>query len=153
MRVMVARLAVMGLVAAGLATAAVAAEVSFKPEDVVKARQGGMALAGGVAAAMKAGVAAGTDPKVFEDGAEGLVKWAEIYTSLYPDGTQGIADTQAKAEVWTDRAGFEKANAAFLAASKNLAAAAKSGDKAAFATAFTEEGRTCGGCHRAYKNR
>lgn len=147
------RAIVMGVLVAGLATAAVAAEVSLKPEDVVAARQGGMAMVGGIAGLMKAGVASGADPKAFEDAASGMAAWGAAYTSLYPDGTQAVGNTQAKAEVWTDRAGFEKANAAFVAASKALAAAAKSGDKAVFAAAFTEEGKTCGGCHRAYKNK
>ena len=68
-------------------------------------------------------------------------------------GRRAWWERRQKAEIWSDRAGFEKADAAFVAASIALAEAAKSGDQAAFAVAFAEEGKTCGACHRAYKNR
>lgn len=123
------------------------------PEQIVKTRQGGMAMVGSIADQMKAGVAAGVDPKQYEDQAAALAKWGTAYTALYPDGTQNIADTKAKPEIWSDRAGFEKADQAFVTASTALAQAAKSGDKAVFAAAFAEEGKACGGCHRNYKNR
>jgi cytochrome c556 len=126
---------------------------TLKPEDVVQARQASMALTGGIADLMKAGVAAGADVKVYEEAAAGLVKLSKVYPQLFPENTQGVANTKAKAEIWSDRAGFEKAAAAFVTASTNLEAAAKSGDKAAFAAAFTAEGQSCGGCHRAYKAR
>lgn len=132
---------------------AMAQTVGLKPEEVVKARQAGMDLTGGIVGVMKAGIAAGADVKGFEESAAALVAWAEAYPHLFPDGTQTAAGTKAKAEIWSDRAGFEKAATVFLTASNNLLAAAKAGDKAAFATAFTAEGQSCGGCHRAYKNR
>ena len=123
------------------------------PEQIVKTRQGGMAMVGSIADQMKAGVAAGVDPKQYEEPAAALAKWGTAYPALFPDGTQTVADTKAKPEIWSDRAGFEKADQNFVQASTALAAAAKSGDKAAFAAAFAEEGKTCGGCHRNYKNR
>ena len=138
------------LTASGLAWAQ---SVTLKPEEIVAARQGGMALTGGITDAMKAGVAAGADPKGFEEQANALIKWANAYPHLFPAGTENVANTKAKPEIWSDRAGFDKAAAAFVTASTNLAAAAKSGDKAAFAAAFTAEGQSCGGCHRTYKAR
>ncbi len=129
------------------------AAIAFKPDDVIMARQAGMALTGGLSDLMKAGVAAGAEVKPFADGAAAMVKWGGVYPTLYPDGTQTGHDTKAKPEIWSDRAGFEKANAAFVAAAEKLAEAAKSGDKAAFAAAFTTTGQSCGGCHRNYKAR
>ncbi len=132
---------------------AVAQGVSLKPEEIVWARQGGMALTGSVTDMIKAGLAAGVDVKTFEEPAAALLKWANAYPHLFPEGTQGVANTKARAEIWSDRAGFDKAAAAFVTASTNLEAAAKSGDKAAFTAAFTAEGQSCGGCHRSYKAR
>ena len=112
-----------------------------------------MALTGGIAASLKAAVAAGDDPKAYVDAATGLVKWGQAYPALFPEGTQTGRDTKAKKEIWSDRAGFEKAAAAMVVAAERLGDAAKSGDKAAFAAAFQTVGQSCGGCHRNYKER
>lgn len=140
------------LTVSGVGSAA-AQGLAMKPDDIIAVRQGGMALTGGLAEEMKAGVQAGADVKPFTTGAEAMVKWGMAYTTLYPDGTQMGHETKAKPEVWSDRAGFEKADATFVAAAQKLAEAAKSGDKAAFAAAFTTTGQACGGCHRNYKER
>jgi cytochrome c556 len=142
--------AVVGL---SLSGPVLAQSVTMKPDDVISARQGGMALVGGLAETMKAAVGSGADVKAFAEGAASMAKWGKQYTTLYPDGTQAGHDTKAKPEIWSDRAGFEKADAAFVAAAEKLEEAAKSGDKAAFAAAFKDVGGTCGGCHRNYKAR
>ena len=159
---MVMRVIRMAVLVAGLATVSGLAlaqggaqggtqNVAITAEQVVATRQGGMAMVGSIADLMKAGVAAGADPKLYKEPAAALAEWGTAYPALFPDGTQNVGGTKAKAEIWSDRAGFEKANAAFVAASTTLAKAAESGDKAAFAAAFAEEGKTCGACHRAYK--
>ena len=145
-------MAVMSAVVAGSGLAW-AQTAPLTPEDVVAARQAEMATTGAITDMIKAGLAAGADVKGFEDAASALIKVATSYPHLFPEGTQGIANTKAKAEIWSDRAGFDKASAVFLTASTNLQAAAKSGDKAAFTAAFTAEGQSCGGCHRAYRAR
>jgi cytochrome c556 len=150
MRKVLLTAAILGLSFSGLA---LAQSVTMKPDDVIAARQGGMALVGGLAETMKAAVASGAEVKPFAEGAASMAKWGKQYIGLYPDGTQTGRDTKAKPEIWSDRAGFEKADAAFVAASEKLEEAAKSGDKATFASAFKEVGGTCGGCHRTYKAR
>lgn len=140
-------------VLASFSSLALAQGITLKPDDVIAARQAGMALVGGESDAMKAGVAAGVDVKPFAEGAAAMAKWGKQYTTLYPDGTQTGLETKAKPEIWSDRAGFEKANAAFVAAAEKLAAAAKAGDKDTFAAAFKDVGQTCGGCHKVYKAR
>lgn len=144
-----------GVLVAGLVflPGVVAAQGAPTPEQIVMTRQGGMAMVGSLADLMKAAVAAGADPKPFEEAAAAMAKWGTAYPALFPDGTQNVAETKAKPEIWSDRAGFEKADQTFVASSTALAQAAKSGDKAAFAAAFAEEGKACGGCHRNYKNR
>ena len=150
------RIAAMGVLMAGLVSGAgmaAAQSVAITAEQVVLTRQGGMAMVGSLASLMKAGVTAEADPKLYQEPAAALAKWGTAYPALFPDGTQNVGNTKAKAEIWSDRAGFEKANAAFVAASITLAEAAKSNDKAAFATAFAEEGKTCVACHRNYRER
>ena len=127
--------------------------LAFTSDQVIAMRQSGMALVGGFAETVKAGIAAGADVKQYNDGAEALVEFAGIYPALFPDGTQKGHDTKAKAEIWSDRAGFEKANATYLAAAEKFVAATKSGDKAAFADAWKTVGQSCGGCHRNYKEK
>ena len=116
-------------------------------------RQGGMAMVGSLAELMKAGVQSGADPKTFQEAAAAMAKWGAVYPALFPADSKTGHDTKAKPEIWSDRAGFEKAAITFVEASTKLAEADKSGDKAAFAAAFQVEGQSCGGCHRNYKNR
>lgn len=142
--------AILGSVLTG---AAAAAPPALTPEQIIAARQGGMGLVDGIVEAMKAAVASGTDPKPFQDGAQAMAAWARLYGSLFPDGTQTGHNTKARPEIWTDRAGFEKALASFGSAADQAAAAAKAGDKTAFAAAFKQLGGTCGSCHRAFKSR
>jgi cytochrome c556 len=102
---------------------------------------------------MKNGLAAGVDVKTYESAAAAIAKWGGIYVKLFPPGTETGNNTKAKKEIWSDRAGFEKAGADMVAAATKLAEAAKSGDKASFTTAFQGLGQSCGGCHRNYRER
>lgn len=132
---------------------AMAHGVALKSDEIIAARQGGMALAGGNSDAMKAAVQSGAEVKPFADGAAAMVKWGNAFPALFAAGTESGHDTKAKSEIWSDRAGFQKAAANLVAAAEKLGDAAKSGDKAAFAAAFTATGQACGACHRTYKNR
>lgn len=142
-----------GLLSLALPGFSVAQGVTLKADEIIAARQSGMALTGGIAAAIKAAVAAGEDPKAYVDSAEGLVKWGKAYPGLFPEGTQTGMDTKAKKEIWSDRAGFEKASLAMVTAAGKLGEAAKAGDKPAFAAAFQTLGQSCGACHRNYKEK
>ncbi len=151
MRVMV----VAGLVfAVGMAGMARAADTTpIKSDDVIAARQAGFDLQQGVFAEMKAVVDAGGPVKPLTDGAKGLSSWGHIIPSMFPDGTQTGRNTKAKAEIWSDRAGFEKASANFYAEAEKLQKTAEADDKDAFAAQFKATGAACGACHRAYRER
>lgn len=71
----------------------------------------------------------------------------EKFKDLFPDGTQA-GDKNAKPEIWTDRAGFEKARSDAVAAATALA---KVTDANAFADAFKTLGGTCKACHDKYR--
>jgi cytochrome c556 len=69
--------------------------------------------------------------------------------------------TDAKAEIWSDWAKFEKAIADYEKAAADLVTAAKGSDPAAVGLAVRALGESCGGCHdpfrkpkeESYKNR
>jgi cytochrome c556 len=141
--------------AAALVLSALAAPACLAQSgpDVIETRQAGYDLMGGLAEAMKAAVAAKSDPKAFADDADAMARWGRLIPALFPPGSGEGHDTKAKPEIWTDRAGFEKAAADFAAAAGKLSEAAKSGDPDAFAAQFKATGAACGACHKAYKVR
>lgn len=79
--------------------------------------------------------------------------WAEIagsFGDLFPPGTETGFDTEAKKEVWTDRAGFDAEMAKFSkAANAAVAANPQSLDelKAAAGPVF----KSCKSCHETYR--
>jgi len=127
------------------------AAVPLPADTIIAARQAGYDLQAGVAMAMKTVIDAGGDVKGLEDGAKGLSKWGHVIPTMFPDGTQSGHDTKARPEIWSDRAGFEKAAATFWTAADKLATLAAANDKASFATQYTETTQACGACHRAYR--
>ena len=58
------------------------------------------------------------------------------------------ADTEAKDEIWSDKAGFDAATAAYLKARDGVKASA---DEASFKAAFPALGGSCKGCHEKYR--
>lgn len=145
-----------GLVAAGCASlfalTAAAQTVQFaKPEDAVKYRQGAFQLirahfsnlqpvVRGQVPYDKAAVAA--DVYVLDVVAK--LPWA-----AFAEGTKGGA---AKDNVWSDPAGFKKAQEAFLASLGPLTKAADEGDLDKLRAAFAKTGASCKACHDTYRN-
>ncbi len=147
-------LAAMGL--SGLATAQTVpagADLSFPADTLIAARQAGYDLQAGVAASMKTVIEAEGDVKGLVDGAKGLSSWGHVIPALFPDGTQSGHNTKARPEVWSDRAGFQKAAQTFWMEADKLAILADANDKAGFAAQYTVTTQACGACHRAYRVR
>ena len=136
--------------ASGLALAQ-GAGATLKPADIIAARQAGFDLQGGVTAAMKTVVDGGLDVKGLAAGAKGIAAWGKLIPAMFPDGTQTGGNTKAKPEIWTDRAGFEKAAAALVAAAEKAAQLADANDKDGFKAQYAALGQACGGCHRPYR--
>lgn len=130
-----------------------AQSVPLPAEQIVGIRKSVMDLQGGVTAAMKAGVEQKVDVKAFVDGAKGLVASAKLIPATFPAGTEKAGGTKAKAAIWADPADFAKDAKALETESEKLVALAEAGDKDGFATQFAAVGKTCGACHRAYKER
>ncbi len=72
--------------------------------------------------------------------------WANFWTEDSMKGTS--VETYAKAEIWSDKAGFEKAGGAAYAAGQALRAAT---DEASFKAAFGAFGAGCKGCHDGFR--
>ena len=126
---------------------------ALTPDQIVAVRKAMMNLQQGVLASMKAAVDEKADVKSLVPGAKGLAMSASVIVSMFPVGTEKANGTKAKPEIWSDPAGFAKAQANMVEATEKLAPLADANDKAGFATQFAAVGRTCGGCHREYKMR
>jgi cytochrome c556 len=68
-------------------------------------------------------------------------------------GPESGGKTHAKAEIWSDAAGFQAALKPLAPAVAKLNVAAKAGDKAALQDAVKEAGGACGGCHKKYREK
>ncbi|HEX9708486.1 MAG TPA: cytochrome c, partial [Candidatus Thermoplasmatota archaeon] len=66
---------------------------------------------------------------------------------LFPEGSDG-GESRAKAEIWSDRAGFDQAMKDAQAAAAALAAVT---DEAAYGDAVKALGGRCKGCHDKYR--
>lgn len=60
----------------------------------------------------------------------------------------GAVKTEAKAEIWTDKAGFDAAAADYV---KAFTAVKASADEASFKAAFPALGATCKSCHEKFR--
>lgn len=82
--------------------------------------------------------------------AKKIEKISQNLPSLFPEGSR-VGHSEAKPEIWTHWAEFEKVakNAAVKAA--DLVKAAESGDKAKLETAADEMGAACKACHKDYR--
>ena len=100
---------------------------------------------------MKLALDAGAELRPIAFGGRNLQRWARTLPTLFPEGSN-VPPTQARAEVWTDRAGFEQRAQAYAEAAGLLADAAQGGDRAAFAAQWDAVRQTCSGCHDHYRH-
>jgi cytochrome c556 len=72
------------------------------------------------------------------------------FVTLFPEGSETGEDTEAKPEIWQDKADFES-KAKDLQAATAKAAAAAPGGLDAFKVAFGAVGKACKACHEKYR--
>ena len=120
------------------------------PQELVTARQAGMDLSAATMTLLKNASGNGVPLKNLAFPAGGMAKWASAMPALFADSTKGMK-SEAKPEVFTDRAGFNAKAQAYADATKALASAAGADDKAGFDAALASVGAACKGCHDAYK--
>jgi cytochrome c556 len=142
--------AVLASCATPLTPPVVAVEAGLAPDSIVAARKAAFMLSAATFGGMKPVVERGGDVKTLAFGARGLARWAEALPAMFPESTRGLA-SRAKAEVWTDRPGFEARAATFRAATAALLDRASAGDAAGFAAQYAAVNAACDGCHETYR--
>mgnify|MGYP001319045614 CR=1 FL=1 len=142
----------LAVVIAGSAIVLPAAAQFAKPEDAIKYRKSGMFMMSthlGRVAAMANGKAP-FDPKVAAENAEAATMLSKLPYAGFIDGTDK-GDTQAKPEIWTERAKFDAAASKMQGEMAKLNVAAKGGNLDAIKTAVGETGKACKACHDTYR--
>jgi len=126
---------------------------SAAAQDVIAQRREGLKRMGQYVEAMKPIADSRGDPAGQVARIDDMLTWFRGMPALFPAGS-GVGDTKARPEIWTDRAGFEQANASAITRIEALRVAAAAGDAAGFQTQFGTLGpQGCGGCHRNYRAR
>ena len=110
---------VVAAVVGGLCVAG-AANAQGNMADIIQGRQGGMALSGAAMGSIKAAIDAGQAPSTQRFSTRALSRWAHAVPGLFPEGSgpEAGVQTNARPEIWTDRAGFEAKAADYAAAYK-----------------------------------
>ncbi|MBM3586394.1 MAG: cytochrome c [Alphaproteobacteria bacterium] len=118
--------------------------------DVITARREGLKGVARQMEGIKAVVDQRGDPRGSAAAIADMIGFFEGFAARFPTGS-GSGDTRALPSIWTDRAGFETANANMVTQLRAFQAVADAGDQAAFPAAFQQTGATCGACHRPYR--
>lgn len=121
------------------------------PDEFVSQRQARMGRGGGNLASQKQVLDAHGDLTTLTPRIERLIQWATELPTMFPEGSNTAA-SEAKPEVWSDRAGFNAAAERFRTAVQALAAPAAANDHAAFQAAWTAARASCQACHDSYKS-
>ena len=77
---------------------------------------------------------------------------SKMTLAMFPKSS-GIGDTKAKTAIWENWSKFESVTEAFVRESDKLAKVAESGDMKAFAKQVRATGKTCGSCHKYFRER
>ncbi|MFN7305946.1 MAG: c-type cytochrome [Alphaproteobacteria bacterium] len=136
--------------AATLATVLALGTPALAQDGVIAARRDGLKGVARQMEGIKAVVDQRADPRTTGGVIAEMISFFEGLPARFPAGS-GSGDTRALPAIWTDRAGFETANANMLTQLRALQVAATAGDQAAFGSAFQQTGATCGACHRPFR--
>jgi cytochrome c556 len=127
--------------------------VSVPPDKLIAARQSAMLMQQQLINAMERAIKAKGDIAPFKNAATAIAASTASFPALFVAGTESGHDTKAKPAVFSDQATFQKDAAAVHDDALKLAAAAGSGDQAAFGTAFQATAEACLACHREFRAR
>lgn len=140
--------------AAAIVVSALPAAAQFqKSEDAIKYRQSAMTLMSAHFGRL-AGMAQGRvpfDAKTAADNATVLSALVFLPFGAYGTGTDKGAPTRAKAEIWSNAAGFKSRSDELQAAVAKLDAAARSGNLDALRAAVGPVGNICKSCHDDFR--
>ncbi|WP_051213092.1 cytochrome c [Rubritepida flocculans] len=123
---------------------------------IVTERREGLRAVGQHMEALQAIARSGGDPRPAVERIEAVQRFFVNFGQRFPAGTQQGApgiETRALPAIWTDRAGFDRAEAALAPRLAALREAAAGGNAQAFGQALQAAGAACGDCHRPYRAR
>ena len=86
------------------------------------------------------------------DHARSINQSGKMILSMFPKGSD-FGDTRAKPAIWGNWSKFKAATNAFVSESTKLVKVAESGDMKAFAKQVRATGKSCGGCHKHFRER
>lgn len=153
MKLWLASLGLMAVMGAALPRDAIA---QTDLNRVVTERREGLKAVGVIFTAVGDTMRAGGDPRPLAPRIAEVEAFFVGFGARFPAGTQQGApglDTRALPAIWTDRAGFDRVEAALLPRLVALREAAASGNVANFQAATQAAGAACGDCHRPYRAR
>jgi len=128
------------------------ATVSPKADEAsdIKYRQTIMKAIGGTMGSMAA-IVKGKAPQAHAAPlAQAMLQLSSTVKDVFPNGSD-FGETRAKAEIWQKPTEFKAAVAAFETAALTISKVSQSGDPAAFVNAFKALGKSCGGCHKPFR--
>ena len=127
--------------------------LAYDAASQIKDRQASMKQIGGNMKGLYETLSGDKDPAKLKTYAANIDGLAKKLPGWFPAGTGPSSGekTKAKAEVWTDPAGFKIASADFAAQAAKLNAAAQTGDADKVQAAFGATRATCKGCHDKYQ--
>jgi cytochrome c556 len=142
-------------VALALAATAASAHAQFKPEETIAYRQGVFKAVRWnlVPMAMMVQGKMPYDQAAFLARAQRLEQLSKMPWDGFGPGTDTGAPTRARAEIWSNAAGFKQAADAFQAETPKLVAAAQSGNMDQIKAAFSGVTKTCDGCHDNFRSK
>jgi cytochrome c556 len=144
------------LMMATLALGCAVAARSATPAEIIEARQTSLKAMGKAMKSSAVSFKSGSpDAALIRANAAVIAGNADKLATWFPVGTGpgGTTKTAAKAEIWTDPAGFAKAASDFSTAAKAFGAAAQGSDLAATSAAMATLGSTCKACHDKYREK
>ncbi len=124
--------------------------INLAAADVISDRKAGFR---GNVVALKAirSAMAERDMSTITAQAEKMASWFAVMPDYFP-ASSSTGDTNARPEIWENWDKFTAISSTAEAASRDLAAAASSGDMAAVNAGFKAVAGTCKTCHQSFKN-
>ena len=135
-----------------LAIAAPAYAQFAKPEDAYKYRTGVMTLQGAHMGRINAQLRAPSpNMQAIAENAALLDTFNKLFYTAFPDGSDMIANSRAKPEIWKNQAKFKEYADRLNSEVAKLVAASKGGDMAATRAAFQATAGACKACHDDFR--
>lgn len=121
-------------------------------EETIAARQANFKRMDDLMDQIKAVIASGRPASEASEAAKEVAERGRRIAGYFPDGTQSGGKTKARAEIWSNPAGFETAATGFVTQADRLASLA-GGSQTALADQFKQTAAACGACHRNFRAR